>query len=75
MFMTIRNCFYLSTQRSRNKELGYAGHLGSCVRIQLDGKKIMEKYSGKPIDYWGASMGFYQLNKNLRKFTKIHYFF
>lgn len=52
-----KKLFYLSTQRSRNKELGYAGHLGSCVRIQLDGKKIMEKYSGKPIDYWGASMG------------------
>lgn len=51
-----KRLFYLSTQRSRNKELGYAGHLGSCVRIQLDGKKIMEKYTGKPIDYW-ASMG------------------
>ena len=40
-----KKLFYLSTQRSRNKELGYAGHLGSCVRIQLDGKKIMEKYN------------------------------
>lgn len=52
-----KRLFYLSTQRSRNKEIGYAGHLGSCVRIQLNGEKIMYNHTGKPIDYWGNSMG------------------
>ena len=51
-----KRLFYLSTQRSRNKELGYAGHFDSCVRIQLDGKKLKENFKGMPIDYWG-SMG------------------
>lgn len=51
-----KRLFYLSTQRSRSKELGYAGHFDSCVRIQLDGKKLKENFKGMPIDYWG-SMG------------------
>jgi len=52
-----KRLFYLSTQRSRSKELGYAGHMGSCVRIQIDGQKIMNNLTGKPIDYWGVNMG------------------
>jgi len=52
-----KRLFYLSTQRSRSKELGYAGHMGSCVRIQIDGQKIMNNLTGKPIDYWGTNMG------------------
>ena len=52
-----KRLFYLSTQRGRSKDIGYAGHLRSCVRIQLDGNALRTKYAGKPIDYWGASMG------------------
>lgn len=52
-----KRLFYLSTQRGRNKELGYAGHLGSCVRIQLDGRKLKEQFKGMPVDYWGGEMG------------------
>ena len=52
-----KRLFYLSTQRGRSKDIGYANHLSSCVRIQLDGNALRTKYAGKPIDYWGASMG------------------
>ena len=52
-----KRLFYLSTQRGRNKQLGYAGHLGSCARIQLDGSIVMNNFKGKPLDYWGDSMG------------------
>lgn len=52
-----KRLFYLSTQRSRSKELGYAGHLGTCVRVQLDGRALSTRYRGMPVDYWGASMG------------------
>ena len=52
-----KRLFYLSTQRGRSKDIGYASHLSSCVRIQLDGNALRTKYAGKPIDYWGASMG------------------
>lgn len=45
--------FYLSTQRGRSKDIGYAGHLGSCIRIEINGYEMSQKYSGKPIDYWG----------------------
>lgn len=52
-----KRLFYLSTQRGRNKNLGYAGHYSGCVRIQLNGNVLMQNYAGKPVDYWGASMG------------------
>lgn len=52
-----KRLFYLSTQRGRNKQIGYAGHFGSCVRVELDGKKLATLYKGKPIDYWGGEMG------------------
>lgn len=52
-----KRLFYLSTQRGRSKDIGYASHLSSCVRIQLDGNALRTKYAGKPIDYWGDSMG------------------
>ena len=52
-----KRLFYLSTQRGRNKELGYAGHLGTCVRVQLDGRMLSTVCKGRPVDYWGASMG------------------
>ena len=52
-----KRLFYLSTQRGRSKDIGYASHLSSCVRIQLDGNALRTKYTGKPVDYWGESMG------------------
>ncbi len=43
--------FYLSTTRSR---LGsYHRGNNSMVLFELDGRKIAQRYSGKPIDYWG----------------------
>lgn len=58
-----KRLFYMATQRGRNKDVGYASHFGSCVRIQLNGNALRTKYAGKPIDYWGASMG-KQINYN-----------
>ncbi len=52
-----KRLFYLSTQRGRNKDIGYAGHYGTCVRIQLDGDALRQNYAGKPIDYWGVNLG------------------
>lgn len=49
-----KRLFYLSTQRGRNKEIGYAGHIGSCIRIEINGYEMSQKYNGKPIDYWGT---------------------
>jgi len=49
-----KRLFYLSTQRGRSKDIGYAGHLGSCIRIEINGNEISQKYNGKPIDYWGT---------------------
>ena len=54
-----KRLFYLSTQRSANKDLGYANKLGSCVRIQLDGDIINQNYHGKPIDYWKDKQLYY----------------
>lgn len=50
-----KRLFYLSTQRGRNKELGFAGHMSSCVRIQLDGNALMQNLKGRPVDYWGET--------------------
>lgn len=50
--------FYLSTQRSKNNRLGYAGNGKREVRIELDGYSLKANgYEGMPVDYWGGSMG------------------
>lgn len=50
--------FYLSTQRSKNNRLGYAGNGKREVRIELDGYSLKANgYEGIPIDYWRGSMG------------------
>lgn len=51
-----KRLFYLSTQRGRSKDLGYAQANHITARIQLDGAKLSQQYKGAPIDYWG-SMG------------------
>ena len=56
--------FYLSTQRSKNNRMGYAGNgsryngIGYECRIELDGYELKKDgYEGTPIDYWGALQG------------------
>ena len=57
------NLFYLSTQRSKSSRLGYAGNSSGhgrnpIARIELDGDMLKRAgFQGKPLDYWGASMG------------------
>lgn len=57
------NLFYLSTQRSKSSRLGYAGNSSGhgrnpIARIELDGNMLKRAgFQGKPLDYWGASMG------------------
>ena len=57
------NLFYLSTQRSKSSRLGYAGNSSAhgrnpIARIELDGNMLKRAgFQGKPLDYWGASMG------------------
>jgi hypothetical protein len=58
-----KNLFYLSTQRTKSSNMGYASNLSShgkrsIARIELDGDLLKQDgYQGKPLDYWGANMG------------------
>lgn len=45
--------FYLST--TRHKLGGFHKNTAHGVLFVLDGKKLGEKYSGDPVDYWGES--------------------
>jgi len=47
--------FYFSTQRTKGKS-GYGKAHGSNAVLVLDGKKLMQRYKGAPIDYWNWSM-------------------
>lgn len=49
-----KRLFYLSTQRSRSGDIGYAQQ-GCNVRIQLDGRKLSYNLKGQPLDYWGEN--------------------
>lgn len=52
------NLFYLSTQRSKSNQIGYARNHRATCRIELDGYLLKaDGYQGKPIDYWGETMG------------------
>lgn len=52
------NLFYLSTQRSKSNQIGYARNHRATCRIELDGYLLKtDGYQGKPIDYWGTTMG------------------
>lgn len=45
--------FYISFQRTRSAQIGYAGNTGgggSC--IEFDGQALNSKYKGTAIDYW-----------------------
>lgn len=45
--------FYVSFQRSRSAQIGYAGNTGGggCC-IEFDGQALNSKYKGTAIDYW-----------------------
>ena len=47
--------FYMSLTRQKNSKLGYSR--SNPVRITLDGNLLNYRFKGKPINYWGASMG------------------
>lgn len=47
--------FYFSMQRTKGKS-GYAKAHGSDAVLVLDGRKLMSRYKGAPIDYWNWSM-------------------
>ena len=46
--------FYISTTRQKNSTMGYASYYNNFNfgRIELNGEKLMENLSGKPIQYW-----------------------
>lgn len=58
-------CFYLSTSRTKSPHIGYGYHKTNngkskypYCRIQLDGYALKrDGFIGKPMDYYGASMG------------------
>ena len=45
--------FYLSTTRQRSNVSGYKKDTTGVARLELDGRRLNQRYSGKPIDYWG----------------------
>lgn len=47
--------FFFSTQRTKPLT-GYGSRHGTNVAIVLDGRKLMQKYKGAPVDYWSYSM-------------------
>lgn len=47
--------YYLSCTRQSNGSLGFSHNRD--VRIELDGRLLSYRYSGKAIDYWGSSGG------------------
>lgn len=49
--------FYLSTTRIRNGNFGYSKkfNLGG-VRLELDGDKLMQRYKGGQVNYWGGGL-------------------
>lgn len=48
--------FYLSCTRQRNANFGYSKKFNRSggVRIALDGRKLSERLSGRPVNYWGS---------------------
>jgi cellobiose-specific phosphotransferase system component IIB len=59
--------FYFSC--SRIKYSGYTRR-NPYVVFELDGRKIANNYSGKPVDYWGGGMRDLALQQALQKKTK-----
>lgn len=53
-----KELYYMSLTRQRNSNFGYSYKFQrKGVRIEFDGRKLSQRFKGKPLDYWGASMG------------------
>ena len=50
--------FYMCFTRQVNSRQGYSR--GKPVRIEFDGDLLNQRFEGKPIDYWGDTMGKHQ---------------
>lgn len=50
--------FYMCFTRQVNGRQGYSR--GKPVRIEFDGDLLNQRFEGKPIDYWGDTMGKHQ---------------
>lgn len=51
-----RHLFYISMSRSRNAKVSYYGSRKD-VRLTLDGRKLSQRFSASPVNYWGGSKG------------------
>lgn len=47
--------FYISTTRSRTGDYHATANHPVGVLFQLDGRKLKQKYAGRPVDYWSNS--------------------
>lgn len=61
--------FYLCFTRVSDGRFGYSRNRN--VRIEFDGDRLSYNYSGKPIDYWGETMGKQYYFKNAQEDNKI----
>lgn len=60
--------FYLSCTRLFNSSFGYASKFSNGgVRIKLDGRKLAQKFKGKPINYWNGMNDKFYYYKHLPK--------
>ena len=64
--------FFMSTTRQKSGELGYSR--GKRVRITLNGDLLNQRYEGKPVDYWGETMGKYAYFKKKKEGRDIDYY-
>lgn len=55
--------FYLSLSRTGSGKIGYGrvkNHMEFPVKLELNGRKLGQRYSGLAVDYWGTSSKHYQ---------------
>ena len=63
--------FYLSTTRTKYQGFGYSSKFtNNSARIELDGDKLNNDFSGKPYSYWSPEMGKYGYLKSNLGLTK-----
>ena len=48
--------FYISFTRSKSSQegFGYTSTRSTIARIEFDGDKLSNNFSGKPVNYWGS---------------------
>ena len=64
--------FFMSTTRQKSGEIGYSR--GKKVRIALNGDLLNQRYEGKPVDYWGETMGKQSYFKKKKEGREIDYY-